>query len=124
MSFPVEVDTKLREGLHSMSSRVFICEHSTQIICTHHTPTFNYRLRFVCEVVTQWQNVHSPQLIQGRRNTPVDGRVTTLYTPWTTPSVTIARNSSAHAHGEVVRGGNFKHFKTFMGFSRIVMVSY
>ena len=30
MSFPVEVDTKLCEGL--MSSRVFICEHSTQII--------------------------------------------------------------------------------------------
>ena len=38
MSFPVEVDTKLREGL--MSSRVFICEESTQIICIHHTPNF------------------------------------------------------------------------------------
>ena len=30
--------------------------------------------------------------------TPKDDRVTTLYTPWTTPSVTIARNSSTHAH--------------------------
>ena len=29
--------------------------------------------------------------------TPKDVRVTTLYTLWTTPSVTIARNSYAHA---------------------------
>ena len=36
MSFPVMVDTKCCEG--SMSSRVFICEQSTQIIYTHHTP--------------------------------------------------------------------------------------
>ena len=36
MSFPVMVDTKCREG--SMSSRVFICEQSTRIICTRHTP--------------------------------------------------------------------------------------
>ena len=37
MSFPVKVDTKLCEG--SMSSQVFICEQSTLIICTRHTPT-------------------------------------------------------------------------------------
>ena len=24
--------------------------------------------------------------------TPIDGRVTTEYTPWTTPSVTVAKN--------------------------------
>ena len=36
MSHPVMVDTKCREG--SMSSRVFICEQSTRIICTRHTP--------------------------------------------------------------------------------------
>ena len=37
MSFPVMVDTKCREG--SMSSQVFICEQSTRIICTRHTPS-------------------------------------------------------------------------------------
>ena len=36
MLFPVQVDTKLREGL--MSSRVFSCEHLTRIICTRQTP--------------------------------------------------------------------------------------
>ena len=30
--------------------------------------------------------------------TPKDDQVTTLYTLWTTPSVTVARNSSEHAH--------------------------
>ena len=39
MLFPVKVDTKLCEG--SMLSRVFICEHSTRIICTCHTPTLD-----------------------------------------------------------------------------------
>ena len=38
MSFPVEVDSKLREG--SMPSRVFICEQSTRNVCTYHTPNF------------------------------------------------------------------------------------
>ena len=33
--------------------------------------------------------------------TPKDDRVTTLCTPWTTPSVTIARNSSAHAQNHL-----------------------
>ena len=28
---------------------------------------------------------------------PKDDHVTTLYTPWTTPSVTVARNSYMHA---------------------------
>ena len=37
MSFPVEVNTKIREG--SMSSQIFICEQSMQIICTCHTPS-------------------------------------------------------------------------------------
>ena len=42
-----------------------------------------------------------------------DDLVTTLdlYTQCTTPSVTVEKKSSAHAHGEVARGGNFKHFK-------------
>ena len=30
--------------------------------------------------------------------TPKDDRVTTLYIPWTTRSVTVAINSSAHDH--------------------------
>ena len=37
MLVPEMVDTKLREG--SMSSRFFLREQSTQIICTRHTPT-------------------------------------------------------------------------------------
>ena len=40
MSFPVMVDTKCCEG--SMSSRVFICEQLTRIICTRHTPSRLY----------------------------------------------------------------------------------
>ena len=35
MLFPVMVDTKLREG--SMSSRFFVREQSTRIICARHT---------------------------------------------------------------------------------------
>ena len=34
-----------------------------------------------------------PQLTLCRRITQKDNQVTTLYTPWTTPSVTVARNS-------------------------------
>ena len=30
--------------------------------------------------------------------TPKDNGVSNMYTPWTTPSVTVERNSSAHAH--------------------------
>ena len=37
MLFPVMVDTKLCEG--SMSSRFFVREQSTPIICTRHTPS-------------------------------------------------------------------------------------
>ena len=54
-----------------------------------------------------------------------------LYTPWSTPSVTVAKNSSVyalhssvHAHGEVIRGGIFKHFKTSMGCSSIGTVGH
>ena len=44
MLFPVMVDTKLREGL--MSSRIFVREQSTRIICTRHTPKNIY----ICHV--------------------------------------------------------------------------
>ena len=50
--------------------------------------------------------------------TPRHAQVTTLYTPWTTPSVSISQNPSARAHGEMVRGGNFKHFNTFVALAR------
>ena len=50
-------------------------------------------------------------------------RVTTLYTLWTTPSVTVVKLSSVHAHGVVTRGRNFKHFKTSVGRARYWMLS-
>ena len=68
--------------------------------------------------VTRWQNAHLPPLTFCRRVTQKDDRVTTLYTPWTTPSDTVARNSFAHARGAVDRGVNFKHFKTSVGCTR------
>ena len=53
---------------------------------------------------------------------PKDDPATTLYTPITTPLVTVARNSSAnlsaHAHGTKFRCGNFKNFKTSIGHTR------
>ena len=59
------------------------------------------------------------------RVTPKYDGVTTLYTPWATPSVTVAKklicgcsHSSAHAHGTIFKGRNFKHFKTFIGRTR------
>ena len=44
-----------------------------------------------------------------------------LWTPWITSSVTVARNSSAHARsqGTKFRGRNLKHFKISVGHSRI-----
>ena len=39
------VDTKLRKGL--MSSRFFVREQSTQIICTRHTPTYDKDLLWI-----------------------------------------------------------------------------
>ena len=54
-------------------------------------------MRFVWDLVTQWRNVHLPPLTLCHRVKPKDDRVTTLCTPWITPSVTIARNSSVHA---------------------------
>ena len=38
-----------------------------------------------------------PQVTLYHCITPKDDRVTTLYTPWTIPPVTVATNSSAHA---------------------------
>ena len=52
------------------------------------------------------------------RITPKDVQSTTLYTPWTTPSVTIERNSSAHAHVIKFKGGIFKLFKNSVGLAR------
>ena len=38
--------------------------------------------------------------------------------PWTTPSITISKNSSVHAHCFRFRRGNFKHLKTSIARSR------
>ena len=48
-----------------------------------------------CVTVT---NHPIPPLILCHRVTPKDDKVTTVYTPWTTPSDTIAKNSCTHAH--------------------------
>ena len=54
--------------------------------------SFNYRLMFVCDLVT-----HVPPFTLCCHITPKDNQVTPLYTLWITPSVTISRNSSVHA---------------------------
>ena len=59
--------------------------------------SFNNRPRFVSDLVTQCQNVHLPPLTLCRHVTPKDDQVTTLYTSCTTPSGSVAKNSSAHA---------------------------
>ena len=53
-------------------------------------PVFNYCVRFICEVVTQWQNVQ-------HLNSPYVAILQSC-APGTTPSVAVARNSYAHAH--------------------------
>ena len=55
----------------------------------------------VCDLLTQWWNVHLPPVTLCRHVTPKDDWVTTLYTLWTTPSVGVARNSYAHAHNHL-----------------------
>ena len=42
--------------------------------------------------MTQWRNDHLPRLLLCHRVTLKDHRVTALFTWWTTPSVTTARN--------------------------------
>ena len=71
------------------------------------------------------RNVHVPPLTVSRRITPKDDRITTLYTPWATPSVTVARNSSVYARNRVrmltvpkFRSRNFRHLKTSVGSAR------
>ena len=56
-------------------------------------PAFNYRVRFVFEVVTQLRNIQYC-------NSPYAAitLVTTLHTLWATPLVTVGRNSYVHAH--------------------------
>ena len=54
-------------------------------------------LRFVCNLVGQWCNLYVSPLALCRHITLKHEQVTTLYTPGTTSSVTIARNSSVHA---------------------------
>ena len=49
------------------------------------------------DLVSQWRNFHIPPLALCRRITPKDDRITTSYTPWTRPSVTIVRNLYVHA---------------------------
>ena len=48
-----------------------------------------------CDTVAK---CHLPPLTLCHRGTLKDDRVTTLYTLWTKPPVTIARNLSVHAH--------------------------
>ena len=61
--------------------------------------SLSFRPRFVCELLTQWQNVQLLPLTLCRHSVTLkDDRVTTLYTLWTTPSVTVARNLSVHAY--------------------------
>ena len=71
-----------------------------------------------------------PQLILFRRITPKDKRITTLCTPWTTPSFTVVKKftrtcvkSTAHAHGTKIRGGYLKPWKTTEGVTRYIMGS-
>ena len=64
----------------------------------------------------------TPPLTLCRRVTPKYNQVATLYTVWTTPSVTLAKNSSAYTHGEVVRGRSFKHFKNFCSTRKVLDV--
>ena len=45
-------------------------------------------------------------------------RFLTLYTPWTTLSVTVSKNLAVHAHGETIRGENLKNFKTSVTYAR------
>ena len=89
--------------------------------------SFNYRPRFVCDLVTQWRNVHVPPVALCSHVTPKDNRVTPLYIQWTALSATVERNSSVHAchssvlaHGAKFGGGNFKHFKISVGRTRYI----
>ena len=63
--------------------------------------------------MSQWRNVHVPPLALCHRTT------LKVYTPWTTLSVTVARNSSAYAriHLRMLTIPNLeiKHFKTSIG---------
>ena len=60
-------------------------------------------LRFICDLETQWQNVHLSPLTLCCHVALKDDRVTTLYTLWTTPSLL-----SVNAHGSKIRGRYFK----------------
>ena len=59
--------------------------------------SFNYGRRFVCSLMTQRRNTHIPPLSLCCCITPKGDQVRTLYTLWTTASVTTAINSSVHA---------------------------
>ena len=48
----------------------------------------------------------------------------TLYTIWTTPLVTVGKDSSAYVHGEAARGRNCKLFKNSVARSRYWMFRY
>ena len=65
------------------------------------TLSFNYRSRFVSHLVPQWQNVHVPPLALRCSIKPKDDRITSLCTLWTTPSVTLVRNSYVHARNRL-----------------------
>ena len=88
--------------------QVFLPGHPISSNCSHYrwcnlqlqafgeTPlSFNYCLRFICILVSQWRNVHIPLLALCCCITPKDDQIITLCTPWTTPAVTTVKNSYA-----------------------------
>ena len=82
------------QGCHIPSVNLVYHSHYRQYNCWllafgEMPRSFNYCLRFVCDLVTQWQNIHLHPLALCCRITLKDKGVTTLHTP----SVTIARNS-------------------------------
>ena len=84
--------------------------------------SFKYCLRFVCDLLSQWQNVNVPPFALCHSMTPKDDRVTTLYILWTAPLVTVTRNSSVHARNRLcmltVPNSEVENFKTSIGCTR------
>ena len=64
--------------------------------------SFNYHSRFVCDLVSQWRNVHVPPVALCHHITPKDDQVTTLNTPWTPTSEAGVRSPSRPEVGKLV----------------------
>ena len=92
---PKETSYLLRSGVSLTLQQGIIYRYKRG---AKHPLSCNYCLRSVCDLGIQWQTAHLPSYALCRCITPKDEQITTLHTPWNTPSVTRARNSSAHAH--------------------------